>query len=50
MTCQAREALEEVVPGNWFLVEGTLTSSLRWGEVTGIRIVKVVKRTLWTAT
>ena len=31
-THQAREALEEVVPGKWFLVEGTLISALRYGE------------------
>ena len=32
ITKQAREALDIAVPGNWFLVEGTLIASLRWGE------------------
>ena len=31
-TRQARVALDMVVPGKWFLVEGTLISALRWGE------------------
>ena len=31
-TEQIRKAMEESVPGKWFLVEGTLISALRWGE------------------